>query len=182
MERSGNQLIPSSTGRWGERLSLGMNRALTASLAARLPGFVVTASPPRATGGQSWSKWLPSSRERTTRSFSLPAGPSLTAPLAKAHSTTGDLVEAIEGTGDNAVVAAMLHAIEDLADQLTTSMGTHRPMFFFLRTGTVLLVARSRRPRSACPCEDRTRGTNAPPDRRGARVDRARNRVPPSAA
>ena len=37
LERRGNQLVPSPTGRWGERLSVGITRALTASLAARLP-------------------------------------------------------------------------------------------------------------------------------------------------
>jgi len=46
LERRGNQLVPSSTGRWGERLSAGFSRALTGSLAARLPRMIVTATPP----------------------------------------------------------------------------------------------------------------------------------------
>lgn len=45
LERRGNQLVPSSTGRWGERLSVGVTRALTASLAARLPRMLVTEAP-----------------------------------------------------------------------------------------------------------------------------------------
>lgn len=44
--RSGSQIIPSPTGRWGERLSVGVTRDLVASIAARLPYLTVTASPP----------------------------------------------------------------------------------------------------------------------------------------
>ncbi len=45
LERRGNQLVSSLTGRWSERLSVGMARALIASLASRLPHLVVTATP-----------------------------------------------------------------------------------------------------------------------------------------
>ena len=36
-----NELKPSLTGRWGERLSMGITRALAVALATRLPGIVV---------------------------------------------------------------------------------------------------------------------------------------------
>jgi uncharacterized lipoprotein YmbA len=45
--RSGqNELKVSATGRWAERLSDGLNHALTADLVLRLPGDQVTAAPP----------------------------------------------------------------------------------------------------------------------------------------
>jgi uncharacterized lipoprotein YmbA len=36
-----NEVIASATGRWGERLSIGITRALAADLAARLPNVVI---------------------------------------------------------------------------------------------------------------------------------------------
>lgn len=39
-----NQVTPSPTGRWGERLSVGMTRALAAKLSAVLPGRVIETS------------------------------------------------------------------------------------------------------------------------------------------
>jgi uncharacterized lipoprotein YmbA len=48
--RPGGQVVPSPTGRWAERLSLGVARSVAASLTARLPDMVVTTAPPeRAT-------------------------------------------------------------------------------------------------------------------------------------
>ena len=42
VRRSDNVVAPSLTGRWGERLSVGVTRALTLDLQQRLPGLVVT--------------------------------------------------------------------------------------------------------------------------------------------
>src|SRR3974390_3262476 len=42
VRQSANALTSSQTGRWGERLSVGITRALPANLSGRLPGFVVT--------------------------------------------------------------------------------------------------------------------------------------------
>jgi uncharacterized lipoprotein YmbA len=44
--RSANELVASTTGRWGERLSVGIARALAGDLARRLPNLVVTTVPP----------------------------------------------------------------------------------------------------------------------------------------
>ena len=40
--RSGDQVVPSRTGRWSERLSVGVTRAFASALAARLPRMMVT--------------------------------------------------------------------------------------------------------------------------------------------
>src|SRR5580692_7400207 len=41
VRRTGGQIIVSTTARWGERLSLGVTRAVSASLSARLPRLAV---------------------------------------------------------------------------------------------------------------------------------------------
>jgi uncharacterized lipoprotein YmbA len=46
LRRGGNELKVSATGRWAERLSDGLNHALMADLALRLPHDQVTAAPP----------------------------------------------------------------------------------------------------------------------------------------
>jgi uncharacterized lipoprotein YmbA len=46
LRRSGpNEVTPSPTGRWGERLSLGLTDALTSALSKRLPKLVITNTP-----------------------------------------------------------------------------------------------------------------------------------------
>src|SRR6266478_7254373 len=42
----GGRIVASQNARWGERLSVGMTRAVARSLEARLPQLVVTTSPP----------------------------------------------------------------------------------------------------------------------------------------
>ncbi|MBV8188957.1 MAG: membrane integrity-associated transporter subunit PqiC [Alphaproteobacteria bacterium] len=44
--RHDRQVVPSETGRWAERLSVGATRALAAALAAQLKGVAVTSSQP----------------------------------------------------------------------------------------------------------------------------------------
>lgn len=46
VRRAGNEVAPSRTGRWGERLSVGVTRTLAAGLSGRLPGLVVTTTAP----------------------------------------------------------------------------------------------------------------------------------------
>src|SRR5689334_11306179 len=42
----GGRIVASQSARWGERLSVGVTRAVATSLEARLPQLVVTTSPP----------------------------------------------------------------------------------------------------------------------------------------
>lgn len=124
LERRGNALVRLPASRWGERLSVGMTRALAASLAVRLPHMVVTATP---------------SVERPMRQILVDVG---------AFDATADrkvvlvvrwtvvdgasrrvllteeasLVEPIAGAGDGALVAAMSRALEALADQLAAGI------------------------------------------------------------
>lgn len=52
VRRSENVLAPSATGRWGERLSVGVTRVLAYDLSRRLPEFVVTTNPVGASASQ----------------------------------------------------------------------------------------------------------------------------------
>jgi uncharacterized protein len=124
LARRGNQLVPSLTARWGERLSVGMTRALTASLAARLPRMVVAA--PSAVERPALQVLVDVTEFESSAGheivfaarWSIADGANHQILVAKQTS----LVEPIGGTGDSAVVAAMSHAVEDLAQQLAAGV------------------------------------------------------------
>jgi paraquat-inducible protein B len=128
LERRGNQLIPSSTGRWGERLSVGMSRALTAALAARLPRVIVTATPPVERPARQVFVDVAAFEARAGHEVVLVARWSITDGAGRRILATDQtsLVEPIAGTGDSAVVAAMSHAVEDLADQVAARIESDR--------------------------------------------------------
>jgi predicted ATPase/DNA-binding winged helix-turn-helix (wHTH) protein/uncharacterized lipoprotein YmbA len=129
MERRGNQLVPSSTGRWGERLSIGMRRALTASLGSRLPGMVVTATPPIERPAIQILVDVAAFEARVDHQVILVARWSIAGGTSRQILITeqASLVEAVTGTGDSAVVAAMSQAVEDLADRLAVRIQSDLP-------------------------------------------------------
>lgn len=128
LERSGNRLIPSSASRWGERLSVGMTRTLAASLAERLPGMVVTATPPLVRPAKQVLVDVEVFEPREGHQVVLVArwtlldGASRQVLLAERAS----LVETVAGSGDSVVVEAMSRALDDLADQLATRIDVDR--------------------------------------------------------
>jgi uncharacterized lipoprotein YmbA len=128
LERRGSELVPSSTGRWGERLSIGVNRALTASLAARLPRIVVTATPPVERPTWQILVDVAAFEARADHNVVLVAHWSIVdgahRQIHSAEETS--LVEPINGTGDNATVQAMSHALEDLAERLAGAIEKDR--------------------------------------------------------
>ena len=128
LERRGNQLIPSSTGRWGERLSVGMTRAMIDSLAARLPRMVVTATPPAGRPARQILVDVAAFELRPDHEVVLVARWTITDGTTRQELTArqATLVEAIEGTGDSAVVSAMSHAIGDLAEQVAAGIERDR--------------------------------------------------------
>jgi uncharacterized protein len=128
LERRGNQLVPSATGRWGERLSVGMSRALAAALAARLPGMVVTATPPVERPARQVLVDVADFEAKEGHAVVLVARWSITDGAGRQILTAEQtsLVEPIEGTGDSAVAAAMSHAVEQLADQLAIGVENTR--------------------------------------------------------
>lgn len=124
LERRGNQLVPSSTGRWGERLSIGMTRAVTASLAARLPSMVVTATLPAGRPARQIFVDVAAFESRPDHHVVLVARWTILDGTTRQVLTAGQvsLIEAIGGTDDSAVVAAMSHALEDLADRIAAGI------------------------------------------------------------
>lgn len=125
LQRHGNELAPSETSRWGERLSVGMTRALTDSLAARLPDMFVTDSQPLV--GRPSKRLMvevlefePRADHRVvlTAHWSLVDGGS---PQILTSQETS-LVEPVGATGEEAVVSAMSRAVERLAEEMAASL------------------------------------------------------------
>jgi uncharacterized lipoprotein YmbA len=122
--RSGNQVVASRSGRWAERLSVGMTRALAASIAARLRGVDVTTAAPvehptlqvlvdvtafEASANQEVvlvARWA--IIDGTGRSTLISEQTALTEPVASIE--------------DSAVVTAMSRAVEDLARAIATGI------------------------------------------------------------
>ena len=125
LQRRGNQLAPSETSRWGERLSVGVTRALADSLATQLPDMSVTASQPLI-GHPSKRviidvlEFEPRADQRVVlvARWSILDGAS---PKILTSQQTS-LVEAIAGAGDEAVVSAMSRAVEQLAGAVAASL------------------------------------------------------------
>ena len=126
-----DRVVASKTGRWGERLSVGVTRAIALSLAARLPEFAVTTLPPLT---------APARRVRIDiDAFALrPDGNCvLTGVWAIRNGRDGDLLDKqrialvvpISGTTDAAVVAAMSREVDTLAERIALALraGPGRP-------------------------------------------------------
>jgi len=123
LERRGNQLVPSSTSRWGERLSVGMARALIASLASRLPHRVVTATPVGRPARQilvdvAAFEAISDHQVVLVARWTILDGATRQVLTAEQAS----LIEAIEGKGDDALVAAMSRAVDDLAGRVAAGI------------------------------------------------------------
>ena len=124
LERRGNQLVPSETGRWGERLSIGMTHALVISLASRLPGMMVTGTTPAGRPALQVLVDVGAFESRPEGQVVLVArwvvADGVSRRTIAAQQTS--LVDAVAGSGDSAVVAAMSHLVEELAGQLAAGL------------------------------------------------------------
>jgi uncharacterized lipoprotein YmbA len=119
LERRSNQLVPSPTGRWGERLSVGMTRAVTAALAARLPRLVVTATPLGRPTRQiliDVAAFEPRPDHQVVLVARWTIVDGATQQMLTSEQTS--LVETIGGEGDDAIVAAMSRAVDGLAGRV----------------------------------------------------------------
>ncbi len=118
--RNGNQLTSSQSGRWGERLSLGITRALAASLAARLPNFVVTTTAPVNPPRRRLLVDVTTFEARADGQVVLATRWTMTdgsgrTPLVSEQAV---VIEPVSAMKDSGVVAAMTRAVENLADQI----------------------------------------------------------------
>lgn len=122
-----NELQPSRTGVWGERLSVGITQALAGALARRVPSAVVVARPPvnrpavqvlvdvsglRATAGGD---------AVLTAHWTVLRFNGAVAPRTMANAQ-GSFVAQGEGSGDAAVVTAIGNVIDQLADRIAAGL------------------------------------------------------------
>jgi uncharacterized lipoprotein YmbA len=118
-----NQMVASPTGRWGERLSVGITQDLLASLSRRLPGATI-----QSPGAYQSSRRLmvtierfeitPDGRCALTARWRLAAvGDKPATP-----SEGGTFVQTAASGTDAAAAAAMTMAIDDLASQIAVTL------------------------------------------------------------
>lgn len=122
---AGGQIIPSRAGRWGERLSEGFTRALTADLVALLPYMAVTSAPPVERPVRQLLVDVANFEARLQGPVVLRARWTFTDGAAR-QTFSSELVSItvpVRGTGDGAVATAMTEAIDDLAARIASSLG-----------------------------------------------------------
>ena len=125
VERRGNQLVPSATSRWGERLSIGMTRALASSLAGHLPGMLVTANlPVEHAARRLYVDVITFESSAEQQRVVLVARWKITDGSGQQilMSEEASLLETMAGTDGNAVATAMSQAVEALARQVAVGM------------------------------------------------------------
>jgi uncharacterized protein len=126
VRRAENVMAPSPTGRWGERLSVGITRALAAGLVRRLPGFDITTTAPAEQPARQIVADIETFEPRTDGSVVLIARWRLLDGAGRS-TLAGErisLVQPVAGSSDAAVVAAMTRAVEDFAER--TAAGIRR--------------------------------------------------------
>jgi uncharacterized lipoprotein YmbA len=129
LRRSGaNQVMASPTGRWGERVSLGITRALAIDLARLLPGVVI-----ESRGAFEPGRRLLVDVERfeidETGLCTLTARWRITTSGDKvvANSAQGTFVATATSPTDAAVSVAMSSAVDQLAGRIAATVGEPAP-------------------------------------------------------
>jgi uncharacterized lipoprotein YmbA len=118
-----HQIVPSETGRWAERLSVGATRALATSLGAHLKGVVVTAQPVdppvlRVVIDVTAFGSTADGQVVLTARWTLTDGSGQRSLAAEQATVT----EPVSGAPDVAVVAAMSLALEKLANRISAGI------------------------------------------------------------
>ncbi len=119
-----NEVITSATGRWGERVSIGITRALAIDLAMRLPNVVV-----ESRGAYEPARRLLVDVERfeigEDGRCTLTARWRVTTADSKvaANSERGTFIVAATSATDDAVSLAMTSAIDQLAARIAVTVG-----------------------------------------------------------
>jgi uncharacterized lipoprotein YmbA len=118
-----NEVAPSPTGRWGDRLSVGITGALAASLAKRLPNEVITTTPTGEPGRRllvdvESFEIAADGRCRLAARWWITGG----GTQEVRASADGSFGEPADGIDDAAVAAAMSRAIDGLADRIVISL------------------------------------------------------------
>jgi len=123
-----NELKPSVTGKWGERLSVGITHALEISLARRLPGILVTHTPMPGQPGRrvlvdvTAFDFQPDGRCVLTARWTIPGNDQQAAAIAEQGTFVTVSQASSGGFSDAAVVSAMAAAVDQLADRIANSL------------------------------------------------------------
>jgi uncharacterized lipoprotein YmbA len=106
-----------------------MTRALAASLAAQLPGMFVFATPPPGRAARQVLVDVVAFESSADQRVTLVARWTIVDGVSRQILTSQEtsLIEAIVGEGDEAVVTAMSHAVEDLAGQVAAAVERDPP-------------------------------------------------------
>lgn len=118
-----NEVIPSPTGRWGERLSLGITGALASALARRRPDLsIVTVPPPRP--GQRIVVDFQAVDIESNGQCRMVANWRITGVDARGPWKMGHAVvdESAGSLDDAAVAAALTKAIDQLAERIASTL------------------------------------------------------------
>lgn len=115
--------VPSASGRWGERLSAGVTRALVVALASQAPRVAVTATPPVERPARQVLVDLDAFEPRIDGEVVLVARWSIVDSRGRTLASERlSLAETVAGTDDAAVVAAMTRATEALASRIAAAL------------------------------------------------------------
>lgn len=124
VRRSANLVEASRTGRWRERLSVGVSHALAAGLSHRLPEFVVATSTPPDT--PACELLLDVQAFEADASGRVVFAAQWRVLDGASHDTLAgervSLTDPVVGAGDEPVVAAMSRIMEDLAERIATTV------------------------------------------------------------
>ncbi len=118
-----NEVVPSPTGRWGERLSQGITGALASALSRRRPDLsIVTVPPPRP--GQRIVVDFQAIDIEATGQCRMVANWRITGADARGPWKIGHAVvdESAGSMDDAAVAAALTRAIDQLAERIATAL------------------------------------------------------------
>jgi hypothetical protein len=128
--REGNRLIPSTTGQWAERLSVGMTRALALALGTQLPNAALFTTDPVQRPARQILVDVTSFEARADQEVVLAAHWTFTDGPGRSSLLSEDavLVEPTGSTRDEAVVNAMNRAVEALASQIAARIKRSVPM------------------------------------------------------
>ncbi|ABC23248.1 PqiC family protein [Rhodospirillum rubrum] len=126
--RGPDRIIPSQQGRWAERLSVGVQRALAASLGARLPGLILTTQPPIDRPARqllvdvSGFEAIEGGSVILTARWTIADGASRQSVVSNGAQVTVPLTTA----GDAGVVQAMSKAVDELAGHIAPGLSNAR--------------------------------------------------------
>ncbi|MBX2831556.1 MAG: PqiC family protein [Rhodospirillales bacterium] len=124
VRKGANELVADPAARWGERLSVGMTRALSAALAKRKPEFRVTSSKPAVIIAQKVRVDVDTFEIRADGLCLLGARWTITGQGGRQTATTdyARFVVNAAGVDTASVVGAMTQAVDQLADRISLAL------------------------------------------------------------